>query len=76
MIDPSGNISKTNKKIVKKIICPKCQGYGLVKQTPVLCDCSSTFCMKCENREGFIVKPWEECESCFGSGQIEEIKKI
>ena len=56
------------------IQCHVCSGWGLVKMEPILCDCISTFCMKCENNQGFQVKPYETCETCFGSGTIEKKK--
>ena len=48
--------------------CDICQGIGLEKRIAIKCPCLSTFCYKCQNREGFIVKPWEECRKCFGLG--------
>ena len=52
------------------IQCLDCLGIGLVKMTPILCDCTTTFCMKCENNEGFKVKPYETCQTCDGRGQV------
>ena len=50
-------------------ICPICEGFGMVKiKNPIPCPCPTTFCYKCENREGFIIKPFEECIECYGSG--------
>ena len=54
MLDPSGNSN-----IETFITCPKCQGYGLEKKVPILCDCPTTFCMKCENTSGYTVRPYE-----------------
>lgn len=51
--------------------CNNCSGWGLVKMEAILCDCDYTFCMKCENNQGFKVKPYETCNICFGSGTIE-----
>ena len=31
--------------------------------------------MKCENNQGFKVKPYETCDICFGSGTVENKKK-
>ena len=53
-----------------EIICDQCDGYGLEKRDPIKCPCDYSFCYKCENREGFIIKPWEECRKCFGLGRI------
>jgi len=52
------------------IQCYDCLGCGLIKMEPILCDCPATFCMKCENNQGFVVKPYETCETCYGSGRI------
>tara|TARA_A100001234_G_scaffold200497_1_gene192551 strand:- start:272 stop:574 length:303 start_codon:yes stop_codon:yes gene_type:complete len=53
-------------------ICPDCQGYGLVhNKEPIKCPCPYAFCYKCENREGYILKPWDECPKCFGTGVLE-----
>ena len=57
-------------------ICDLCQGIGLEKRTAIKCPCVSTFCYNCQNREGFIVKPWEECRKCFGLGTTGENKDI
>lgn len=54
----------------KMIQCLDCLGIGLVKMNPIRCDCLTTFCMKCENNEGFKVKPYETCQACDGSGEI------
>ena len=70
MLDPSG----VTKSKIEYEMCPRCNGYGLEKKIAIKCDCPSTFCWKCENREGFKVRPWEECELCYGRGEI--IKKI
>lgn len=70
MLDPSGNSN-----IETFITCPKCQGYGLEKKVPILCDCPTTFCMKCENTSGYTVRPYETCETCYGEGQIKKKSK-
>ena len=58
------------------ITCPVCKGTGLEKREAVKCPCSYTFCYKCENREGFFIKPYEECRKCYGSGIVDlEIQK-
>ena len=56
--------------------CSRCNGIGLIKMDPIRCDCVTTFCMKCENREGYIVKPWEECPECIGMGDIEIANQV
>ena len=66
MLDPSG-ITKKNTKVIQ---CPRCKGWGLEKKVAVKCDCSTTFCMYCEKTAGFRVQPYEECEVCYGSGEI------
>ena len=51
--------------------CPNCQGYGLIKiENPVKCPCKFAFCYKCENNEGYLVNPWQECSKCDGLGSI------
>ena len=61
---------------MSKRICPKCKGIGLVKMTPIKCPCKSTFCFKCQNKEGFIVKPYEECPNCIGLGNLDDFEKV
>lgn len=56
--------------------CSRCNGIGLIKMDPIRCDCLTTFCMKCENREGYIVKPWEECSECIGMGDLEIANQV
>jgi len=51
-----------------KITCPKCKGVGLIKMKSVKCPCKS-FCYKCENKAGFVVRPYELCIECFGEGR-------
>ena len=51
-----------------KITCPKCRGVGLIKMTSVKCPCKS-FCYKCENKAGFVVRPYELCIECFDEGR-------
>ena len=53
------------------ITCPVCKGTGLEKREAVQCPCEYTFCYKCENNEGFFIKPYEECRKCDGSGKID-----
>lgn len=53
-------------------ICLVCLGSGLSKRKPIKCDCISTFCIKCENKEGFLVHPLELCDYCCGTGSIKE----
>jgi len=51
--------------------CPICQGIGLEKRDAIRCPCPYNFCYKCENRSGFVIKPFEECRKCYGSGRID-----
>jgi DnaJ-class molecular chaperone len=56
-----------------KQLCTKCGGYGLTKMTPISCShCGGggRFCMRCENKSGFLVRPFEECDVCYGSGIV------
>ena len=54
-------------KIIKKT-CPKCNGAGLIKMNSIKCPCK-IFCYKCENKAGFVVRPYELCLECFGEGR-------
>ena len=47
--------------------CKYCNGTFYKKNKPVLCPCKS-FCYKCENNEGFIIKPYSLCDYCAGTG--------
>ncbi len=56
---------------MKQETCIKCRGYGLVKMKPISCvQCGGRgkFCMYCENKSGFLIRPFEECEKCYGTG--------
>ena len=55
--------------------CPKCKGIGLIKMKSIICPCKE-FCIKCENREGYIIKPYEECSNCIGLGNLDDVAKV
>ncbi len=60
---------------MKQKICINCRGHGIVKMTPIPCiQCGGQgkFCMHCENKSGFSVRPFEECDKCMGIGYIKE----
>ena len=53
-------------------ICLVCKGSGLSNRKPVKCDCDYSFCINCENNEGFLVHPMELCDYCCGTGNIKD----
>ncbi len=62
---------------MKQIICTECRGHGIVKMVAIPCECCGgrgKFCMHCENKSGFLVRPFEECEKCYGKGYFDKNK--
>ncbi|VVU95316.1 hypothetical protein CPAV1605_1067 [seawater metagenome] len=55
--------------------CEICNGTGFIKMEPIICDCK-TFCIKCEYREGYQVKPYEECSACIGLGDKDLVAEV
>ena len=51
--------------------CYKCKGIGLVKRSKTIeCNyCTTQNCSKCEYKSGTGL--YEECSTCWGSGQID-----
>jgi DnaJ-class molecular chaperone len=55
--------------------CPKCKGTGLMKTKFITCsNCDGLKCYKC-NERGYTQSTWSECNKCFGTGTLGEIRR-
>ena len=62
--------------MLKKVQCSECKGFGLVKKEVTICnECKGNKCMYCKE-SGYKTQPYEPCEKCWGSGEIEKIEEI
>ena len=49
--------------------CLTCKGSGLVEKIAIICTiCNGNGCIRCKKQSGLSQYPWEDCESCSGSG--------
>ena len=65
----SGKSRKSNR-------CSLCKGTGLIKTYIIVCKhCDAKGCCWCSGFR-FTRQPWIECELCYGSGTLVEIKKL
>lgn len=49
-----------------KLRCDMCEGCGFVVSKPKNCYSCGAKCEECSSK----IPPYEECNKCFGSGQI------
>lgn len=55
--------------------CHKCKGIGLMKTQFITCvNCAGLKCYKC-NELGYTQSLWSECNMCYSTGTIGEIKR-
>ena len=57
------------------MICKVCYGKCFTRSPLKRCACKH-FCIKCENKEGLLSKPWEPCDYCLGTGSSSEASKV
>ena len=58
-----------------KNTCKKCNGSGYSNRKSVRCPCGK-ICTKCEKNEGFIVHPYEICDYCCGTGDLDSADMV
>jgi hypothetical protein len=51
--------------------CLTCNGFGIVIKSPIMCtNCNGNICYMCESTGGRSESRLQECNGCFGSGNI------
>lgn len=56
--------------IKKKIQCPLCNGYGMLKTNVIICErCNGNKCIRC-NSTGLYKMPYIDCSKCETTGEI------
>ena len=58
----------------QETICQDCQGSGLSYVYPEVCPDGP--CVRCQHNEGYLVHPYQSCESCGGMGSRENLYRV